>query len=176
MPKTEHILIAGSGGQGIILCGKILASAGVDRFEYVTFFPSYGAEVRGGMCNCQITLSSSEIASPLPEKFDSMLILNQDGYDAFSDFIGSCDLVIMNSSLCKSGKSKSAIIPIAATEMADVLGNTRVTNFIMLGAYISHKSLLSEELIISQIKAVMASKPKKVRDLNIQAFRTGMTS
>jgi len=176
LPKNERILIAGSGGQGIILAGKILASAGVESFEYVTFFPSYGAEVRGGMCNCQITLSTEEIASPLPEKFDTMLILNQDGYDAFSDMVGGCDLVIVNSSLCKSGKRKSSIVPIAATEMADILGDTRVANFIMLGAYISRKHHLPEESLVSHINDAMASKPKKIRDLNIQAFRTGMTS
>jgi 2-oxoglutarate ferredoxin oxidoreductase subunit gamma len=142
----------------------------------VTFFPSYGAEVRGGTCNCQITLSADEIASPLPEKFDSMMVLNQDGYDAFSDAVGNCDLVIINSSLCKSGSRKSAIVPIAATEMADVLGDTRVANFIMLGAYIGRKMHLSADAVISHINKQFASKPKSMRDLNIQAFRTGMTS
>ncbi len=176
MPSTERILIAGSGGQGIILCGKILASVGVESFEHVTFFPSYGAEVRGGTSNCQVTLSSEEIASPLPEKFDSMLILNQDGYDAFSDMIANCDLVILNSSLCKSGKHSTSIHPVAATEMADVLGDTRVANFIMLGAYIRRRQHLSEDTIINQINKQLASKPQSMRDLNIQAFRTGMTS
>jgi 2-oxoglutarate ferredoxin oxidoreductase subunit gamma len=176
LSDTERILIAGSGGQGIILCGKILASAGVESFKHVTFFPSYGAEVRGGTSNCQITLSEHEIASPLPEKFDSMLILNQDGYDSFSDMIGDCDLVIINSSLCKSGKRKHSIVPVAATEMADILGDTRVANFIMLGAYIARKSLLTEASVISHISAAMASKSQKISDLNIQAFRTGLTA
>ena len=173
---TERILIAGSGGQGIIISGKILASAGVDKFNHVTFFPSYGAEVRGGMCNCQITISADEIASPLAERFDTMLILNQDGYDAFSDMIGSCDLVVLTSSLCKSGKRKSSIVSVAATEMADILGDTRVANFIMLGTYIGHKPHISEDTIVDQINIAMASKDKSIRDLNIRAFRTGLTS
>lgn len=172
----ERILIAGSGGQGIIVSGKILAGAGVKEFEHVTFFPCYGAEVRGGMCNCQITLSSEEIASPLPEKYDSMIIMNQDGYDAFSDMIGGCELVILNSSLCKSGSRKSSIVPIAATEMADILGDTRSANFIMLGAYISRTSHMSPDSIIAQINATMASKAGSIRDMSIQALHTGMTS
>jgi 2-oxoglutarate ferredoxin oxidoreductase subunit gamma len=173
---TERILIAGSGGQGIITAGKVLASSGMENFEFVTSFPSYGAEVRGGMCNCQVTLSTEEIASPLPEKFDSIMIMNQDGYDAFSDVIGSCKLVILNSSLCKSGKGKRCITPLAATEMADILGDTRVANFIMLGAYIARTHHLDADTIIKQIRNAMASKEKPLREMNIQAFRTGITS
>lgn len=174
--RTERILIAGSGGQGIITSGKILAAVGIESFEHVTFFPSYGAEVRGGQCNCQVTLSPNEIASPLPENFDTMLILNQDGYDAFSDMIGNCDLVIVNSSLCTSGKSKSSVISVAATEMADILGDTRAANFLMLGAYIGRKAVLKEDAISQHIGALMAAKSQALCDLNIQAFRTGLTS
>jgi len=173
---TESILIAGSGGQGIITSGKIIAAAGVEIFEHVTFFPSYGAEVRGGMCNCQVILSSEEIASPLPEKYDSMLIMNQDGYDAFSDMISSCDLVIVNSSLCRIGRRRSTVVPVAATEMADTLGDTRVANFILLGAYVSHKSVLTQESVANQINAAMAAKKQSIRDMNIQAFRAGLSS
>ncbi len=172
----ERILIAGSGGQGIIVSGKILAGAGVTQFEHVTFFPSYGAEVRGGMCNCQIILSSDEIGSPLAERFDSMIILNQDGYDAFSDMIGGCELVLLNSSLCKSGKRKSSIVSIAATEMADILGDTRAANFIMLGAYVSRSPHMDQDSVLAQINTTMASKTDSIRDMSIQAFRTGMTS
>ena len=61
----ERLLIAGSGGQGIVLIGRMLASVAVKNIPHVTFFPAYGAEVRGGTSNCQVVLSTKEIASPV---------------------------------------------------------------------------------------------------------------
>ncbi|MCG2661765.1 MAG: 2-oxoacid:acceptor oxidoreductase family protein, partial [Kiritimatiellae bacterium] len=68
----ERILIAGSGGQGVVSLGKLLARLAAETIQHVTFFPAYGAEVRGGTSNCQVILSANEIAAPIAEMFDSM--------------------------------------------------------------------------------------------------------
>ncbi|MFA7160272.1 MAG: 2-oxoacid:acceptor oxidoreductase family protein, partial [Kiritimatiellia bacterium] len=73
----ERILIGGTGGQGIVTVGKLLARAAIDAYPFVTFFPSYGAEVRGGTSSCQVILSTAEISSPLSERFDTVLAMNQ---------------------------------------------------------------------------------------------------
>ena len=73
----ERLLIAGSGGQGVLTIGKILARVAVDQVPHLTFFPDYGAEVRGGTSHCEVILSSDEIASPLAETVDSCIIMNE---------------------------------------------------------------------------------------------------
>lgn len=132
----ERILIAGSGGQGIILLGKLLARLAVDAIPHITFFPSYGAEVRGGTSNCQVIFSTNEIASPLAETLDSLIIMNQQSLTRFRKGLAKNGLAVINKSLCQPPRDKRFVL-VRATEIADKLGNTRAANFIMLGAWIA---------------------------------------
>ena len=169
----ERILIAGSGGQGIILAGRLLASVAIKTVPHVTFIPAYGAEVRGGTSNCQVVLSSDEIASPVSEEFDSMLILNQASLDRFMPSIAKDGLLMINSSLCKVPESPPAIA-IKATEVADELGDTRAANMIMLGAYIAKRELAAPKDVEDCIKDLFAGKSKALIDLNIKGFGVGL--
>ena len=92
----ERIFIAGSGGQGVLTTGKLLASVAVDHVDHLTFFPSYGAEVRGGTSNCQVVFSSNEIASPVSEEFDTLIIMNQESANVFLDRQTPDALVLLN--------------------------------------------------------------------------------
>ena len=88
----ERVLIAGSGGQGVVLIGRIVATVALPRVPHITFFPSYGAEVRGGTSHCQVVLSSDEISSPLSERFDSLILMNQASCDHICTSRSSCVL------------------------------------------------------------------------------------
>lgn len=169
----ERLLIAGSGGQGILLIGRILATFAVDVVPHVTFFPAYGAEVRGGTSNCQVVLSSDTISSPVPEQFDSMLILNESSKEKFLDQgTGNC-LTILNTSLCTVPSDTSAV-GVPATEMADKLGNPRVANFIMLGVYLGRKPMIPADIAEQGIRKYMAANNTKLVDLNITALQAGL--
>lgn len=172
----ERIIITGSGGQGVILIGKILATLAVKATPHVTFFPSYGAEVRGGTSACQVILSTKEIASPLSEAFDTIVCMNQAGSDLFSRQMTKESLVIVNTSLCKKPIVRSRIIQVDATRLADELGDTRVANFIMLGAYLAAKPVVSSLQAEKGIRELLAGKHMSLIDLNIKAFRTGLKS
>ena len=169
----ERILIAGSGGQGILLLGRILARLAVDTVPHITFFPSYGAEVRGGTSNCQVILSSNEIASPLAEKFDSLLIMNQQSLARFRTGLVPGGMAVINQSLCQTSRDKRFVL-VRATEIADQLGNTRAANFVMLGAWIAHKPLIPvpavEKLIV---KSFPNAKPAILKT-NLKAFQIGL--
>lgn len=169
----ERLLIAGSGGQGMILIGRILASAAVRSVPYVTFFPSYGAEVRGGTSNCQVILSSKEIASPLAESLDSMIIMNQESADKYLEHRKKGCLAFVNSSMCRAPRGNS-IVAITATDLANELGDTCVANFIMLGAYLAKRPVVMASDIEEVTRKMLAGRNKSLVDLNIHAFRVGL--
>ncbi|MFC1498768.1 2-oxoacid:acceptor oxidoreductase family protein [Verrucomicrobiota bacterium] len=169
----ERLLIAGSGGQGIVLAGKLFATIAMKEVPNVTFFPAYGAEVRGGTSNCQVVLSSEEITSPVCERFDSMIIMNQASADKFIPQITKDGLVITNSSLCRVSAGPSAIA-VKATELADDLGDIKTANFILLGAYMARKKIATPSTVVEHIKRLFSNKGESLIDLNIKAFHTGL--
>jgi 2-oxoglutarate ferredoxin oxidoreductase subunit gamma len=169
----ERLLVAGSGGQGVILVGKLLATVAVRTVPFVTFFPAYGAEVRGGTSHCQVMLSSNEIASPEAKEFDSMLIMNQASADAFALQLADGGVYVMNSSLCR-GDAPPSTVAVRATDLADELGDTRVANFIMLGALMARKQPVGVKDVEAGIADMLAGKGQDLVDLNIEAFRTGL--
>jgi len=171
----ERLLIAGSGGQGVILTGKLVASAALETVPHLTFFPAYGAEVRGGTSNCQVVLSSREINSPVPEEFDSMILMNQASLDRFADYMRDGCLTLINASMC-TALPTAPHVPVDAAEAAARLGDTRIANMIMLGAYLAQKPLVLPASIESSIAKAFDAKGRSLSDLNIRAFRTGLNA
>jgi len=172
----ERILIVGSGGQGVILIGRLLATIAVRSTRHVTFFPSYGAEVRGGTSACQVILSSKEIASPLSETFDSIIVMNQSSVERFCKNVTKECLAVVNTSLCSPPRICSNIRPVEATRLADSLGDTRVANFIMLGSFIASKPVIKPLQVEKGIRELLTGKNMALIELNIKAFRTGLQS
>ena len=153
----------------------MLAAVAVKSVPNVTFFPAYGAEVRGGTSNCHVVLSSREIASPVSEELDSMIVMNQASFDKFTPLMTRKCLVLVNASMCTLPTSLPGV-PIRATELANQLGNTRTANFIMLGAYLARKRLVSPEDIAKGMMEAFAGKDKALTEINMKAFRVGLES
>lgn len=169
----ERLVIAGSGGQGVILAGRLLAAAALETVPQITFFPSYGAEVRGGASSCQVTLSSDEISSPLSSDIDSILLMSQESLRLFSPQLTPQTLIMVNQSLCKAPPGmRSHLVP--ASEMANQIGDMRVANFIMLGAYLKQKPVVLPAAIEAGIRDYLSGKEPRVTELNLKAFRSGM--
>lgn len=169
----ERILIAGSGGQGIVFLGKLLAGLAAETIEHVTFFPAYGAEVRGGTSNCQVILSANEIAAPIAETFDSLLVMNQQSAEHFLPALEPNGLAIINQSLCSVPASDRHLL-IAATEIADRLGNIKAANLVMLGAWLRSKPLFAPQTVENTIAAHFRGAPQALVTTNIEAFRAGL--
>lgn len=169
----ERILIAGSGGQGVISLGKLLARLAAETIEHVTFFPAYGAEVRGGTSNCQVILSSNEIASPIAEMFDSILVMNQQSAEHFMSSLDKNGVAVVNQSLCKvPADDRQVLVP--ATEIADSLGNAKAANFVMLGAWMARKPLIPVRAIEDAMASHFPDAPAALITINIKAFRAGL--
>lgn len=165
----EKIIIAGFGGQGIMFLGKLICQAGMEEGFQVTYIPSYGAEVRGGTANCHVVLSDNPIASPVVEKATTLIIMNEPSLQKFESFLSPGGLLLVNSSLIniKSERKDVRIEAIPATDLAYEAGDVRVTNMVMLGKYITCKTLLSRESAVKNIRGPLA-------DLNVKAVDTGM--
>jgi len=169
----ERILIAGSGGQGVISLGKLLARLAAETIPYVTFFPAYGAEVRGGTSNCQVILSTNEIAAPIAETFDSIIVMNQQSVERFIAALDKNGLAIVNQSLCKV-PADTRYVSVPATEIADRLGSPKATNFVMLGAWLALKPLVPTRAIEDAMASHFPDAPAALIDINIRAFRAGL--
>jgi len=169
----ERILIAGSGGQGIVSLGKLLARLAAETIQHVTFLPAYGAEVRGGTSNCQVILSANEIAAPIAEKFDSILVMNQQSADRFMPALDQNGLAIVNQSLCKvHADARHVLVP--ATEIADRLGSAKAANFVMLGVWLVRKPLIPARAIENAMASHFPDAPPALIAINIQAFHAGL--
>jgi 2-oxoglutarate ferredoxin oxidoreductase subunit gamma len=170
----ERLTIAGAGGQGIVLAGKLLATAAMDELPFVTFFPDYGAEVRGGNSKCQVILSTDEIASPVTDQLDSLLVMNQGAAGQFRGRMAATPLVILNSSLASAERVPPSAVLLPLTEWAAGLGDVRAANFVMLGAYLARRPVVSPARMEGAIVAALADKGERVADLNRRAFRMGL--
>ena len=172
----ERIIIAGAGGQGVMLLGKVLASAGLIRGLEVTWFPSYGAEVRGGTANCMVILSNEDISSPYISKANSLIIMNKPSLLRFKNRIEDGGFLLLNSSLVKSKgcQQDSNCICLPFTELAIKLGNVKVANMIALGVYVAKKNIVSRGNIIEAIEEIAPAKKRSLIEINKQAINEGI--
>jgi len=179
---VEKTIFAGFGGQGVISLGQIWVSCGMEEGKQVSFFPFYGAEKRGGIARASCVVADSTIASPIVSKADSAVVMNRDSLDACVAALKEGALMLVNSSLVplseipKAIKERFRVVPIAATEIADRMGNVRVANMVMLGALAKQ----THAVILSKLEGVLGhffpGGKKALIPLNIDAAKAGMES
>jgi len=174
MKRYIDVIMAGFGGQGVLLIGNLLAYAGMREKLNVTYIPVYGVEMRGGTANCTVVLSEEEIGSPIINTPKSLIVMNRPSLDKFQPKLVNGGIQIVNSSLVdpelveKGGRIRTVLVP--ANELADQVGNARAVNTIMLGAYVAATGMVKLETVEGCLSAVM---PAKIVDLNVKALRTG---
>ena len=172
----EEIVIAGFGGQGIILAGKLLAQTAMNSGKETTYMPSYGAEMRGGTANSMIIVSNQPIASPVVSNPSSLIVMNKASVNKFAGRVKKAGLVVFNSSLIdKLPQLDSSITTVAipADDLAVELGNKRIANMVMLGAYLQSKGLLSIDTAADSLAAVLAKRYHHTIGLNTEALHRG---
>jgi len=173
----EKIIIAGSGGQGIMLLGKVLAEAAMRLDKYVTWLPSYGAEVRGGTAHCMVVISSAEIGSPYIGKADTLIIMNGPSLKKFKDRVKNKGLLIVNSSLAGDVKDidkKIHILKYPFTDLAVGLGNIKIANMLALGCFINQKTIVDAKSVAGVIQAIAPEDKKDLIEINQKALLEGM--
>lgn len=173
---TQSIVIAGFGGQGVMLMGKIIAEAAMFDGKNVTWLPSYGPEMRGGTANCTVVVGDEPIGSPVIDSPDIVVAMNIPSMLKFQETLKRDGIMIINSSVIdrEPDRKDVKIYKIDANEIADSIGNTRVLNMVTLGAFAKATGLVKFEGINKALEETFANKNKQLIDLNLKAVQNGM--
>lgn len=171
----EEVICAGSGGQGVVFMGTLLAYAGMQEGRNVVGIPSYGAEMRGGTVNYTIIISDEEIASPLVFNPTGCVVMNQHSLYKFENRLRKGGILVVNSSMVtrKNTRNDIHIFEIHASQLADELGNIRCANMVILGLYAKRSGVVSLESLIQGLRYVLPSHLHHLLQINETALRIG---
>jgi 2-oxoglutarate ferredoxin oxidoreductase subunit gamma len=174
MMQTE-IVIAGFGGQGVLFAGQVLTYAAMDEGKEVTWIPSYGPEMRGGTANCTVIISDEEIGSPLVRNPKAVIVLNLPSLERYEPLLMQGGVLVANSSLINRGPTRSDVdaVFIPANEIAESLGDKRLTNMVALGAMLELLPVLSVEAVEKALQNHLPEKHKKLLPVNFKALQVG---
>lgn len=171
-----NICIAGFGGQGVMTIGKFLAQAVCDNTEMNTvFFPTYGAEQRGGTANCFVVISDKDIGTPRADVMDDLIVLNNPSLNKFVGTLKPGGNLFINDTIVTDEIKREDIniVRVPGTEIAMGLGNGKVLNVVMLGAYIGYTEVFPVEVMWKTIEQKLGKKVQLL-PLNKEAFEKGL--
>lgn len=172
---NEEIIIAGFGGQGVLSMGKILAYSGIMQNFEVSWFPSYGPEMRGGTANVTVILSDEKICSPILYEYDTAIILNQQSLDKFEPRVKAGGLLIYDTNGITRHPKRSdiKIYRIKAAEEASKMKTLKIFNMLVLGGYLKIKPVISLENLREGLKNSLPPRHHKLISLNEEAIKRG---
>ncbi len=170
----NDVIMAGFGGQGILLIGKMLAYAGMHEGKEVSWLPSYGPEMRGGTCNCTVVISDKPVGSPVIQNPGAVLAMNLPSLEKFEADVKPGGFLLINTSLISrtSERDDIVVIEVPANTIAQELGNPRGANMVALGAYVGATEAVSLEQIEAVVRQTFAAKPSVI-DVNLEAVHKG---
>jgi 2-oxoglutarate ferredoxin oxidoreductase subunit gamma len=172
--QTE-IIIAGFGGQGVLFAGQLLAYAAMDEGREVTWIPSYGPEMRGGTANCTVVIADEEIGSPMVKHPQAVVAMNLPSLDKYEGTIRSDGVLVVNASIINRQTTRADIraVMVPGNEIAENLGDRRMTNMVLLGGLLANLPVISLEAVERALTAHLPARHHKLLPLNMQALRLG---
>jgi 2-oxoglutarate ferredoxin oxidoreductase subunit gamma len=173
---TEEIIIAGFGGQGVLSMGKILAYSGIMQNMEVSWFPSYGPEMRGGTANVTVILSNERVSSPVLNEYDTAILLNQQALDKFEPMVKAGGTLLYDSNgITRHPERKDiSIYCIEAAEEAARMSSTKTFNMLVLGGYLKIKPIVSLNNVHEGLKKSLPERHHRLIPLNEKAVKRGM--
>jgi 2-oxoglutarate ferredoxin oxidoreductase subunit gamma len=172
----EEVLIAGFGGQGIMLMGRLLAYGAIYEGLNVTFYPSYGPEMRGGTANCTVVISDARIGSPVRNRFSHLTAMNQASVDKFSERVKPGGVIVYNQSLVENPPVRSDVARagIPADQIATELMNPQAANMVALGALAHILKHISLPALVKGLARVLPEYRHGTIPLNETAIQRGI--
>lgn len=173
----HEIIMAGFGGQGVMLMGQLITYAGMIEGKQVSWIPSYGPEMRGGTANCSVIVSDEPIGAPIVSEPTAVVVMNLPSLDKFEPTIQQDGILLINSSLINRTGKRNDIkaYQVAANEIAAELGNAKAANMVILGALVEATGVVSQASVLQAFKKMFANKPNLLA-INEQALRSGAQS
>ena len=171
---THEMIMAGFGGQGVMLMGQLLTYAGMIENKQVSWIPSYGPEMRGGTANCSVIVSDEPIGAPIVSEPNLVVAMNLPSLDKFEPSLQPGGILIINSSLINQEAKRTDIkvYRVPANDIAAQLGNVKTANMVIVGALIRASSVVSTKAILEAFAKMFAKKPELLA-INEQAIRLG---
>jgi len=172
----EEILIAGSGGQGVMLMGQLLAYGAVYEGLEVTFYPSYGPEMRGGTANCTVVISDQKIGSPVRNTFTALMAMNQASLKKFEDRVKSGGLVAYNETVIEKPPTREGVrfLAVPANRFASELGNPQMANMVAVGALAGFLEVIAFSSLSKGLARIIPSHRHHSIPINEKAIRKGL--
>lgn len=172
----KEIIIAGFGGQGVMSIGKSLVEAGLEEGLEVSWVPSYGPEMRGGTANCSVILSSDPIGSPIVTEPTELIAMNTPSLRKFEQDVVPGGVIFLNRSTIKEDvvRTDVKVVEVDCDAIARDLGNPKVANMVMLGAYLAATGALEPDTLRDMIRHMFTGPKAKLVPLNMEALDKGM--
>ena len=170
------LIIAGFGGQGVMVIGNLLAYAAMIEGKYVTYLPVYGVEMRGGTANCTVVISSHEIGSPVVGKPDAALVMNLPSLIRYEPHLLPHGLLFINSSLIEpkeASREDIEILSIPVNEIAIENGSPKLANMVALGAFNQKTNLVQMSSLFACLEKVLDERYHHLIPSNIKAIEMG---
>jgi 2-oxoglutarate ferredoxin oxidoreductase subunit gamma len=170
----NEVMFAGFGGQGILMCGKVLAHAALEEGHEVVWIPSYGPEMRGGTAYCLVMISDKPIGSPVVRNPSHLVAMNQPSLEKFAQVVKPAGIILINSSLISigAGRADVDIIKIPVTSIAKELGSVKAANMVALGAFVARSGIVGFDTLRHCTHEEFINK-KNFLALNMNALEEG---
>ena len=170
----SEIILAGFGGQGVLLIGKLLAYAGMKEGHQVTWMPAYGPEMRGGTCNCTVVISDKPIGAPITNSPHAIITLNLPSLDKFEGSVRKGGVIVVNTTLIPRAPKRSdvTVVPLPCNEIAVEAGTAKAANMVALGAFIGATGIVDLKVVEESLAETLAARPKLI-PINQTALKRG---
>lgn len=170
-----NVIMAGFGGQGVMLMGQLLTYAGMVDNKQVSWMPAYGPEMRGGTANCTVIVSDAPVGSPVVSEPMAVIAMNLPSLDKFEPIVKPGGVIIYNSSLIHRAPTRTdvRVIAVPGNEIATELGNDRVANMVLLGALLAATEAVSISAVETALKKALPAHRQDLLPLNLQAIARG---
>ena len=173
----EEIIIAGFGGQGVLSMGKILAYSGLMEDKEITWMPAYGPEQRGGTANVTVIISDEKISSPILNKYDIAIVLNQQSLDKFESKVKPGGILLYDNYGIHRAPERTDIrvYNVNAMEASFEMKNSKAYNMSILGALLKVCPMVTLESVLAGLKKSLPERHHKLIPMNEEAIKKGMT-
>ena len=172
----KQFIFAGFGGQGMLLIGKFVAMAAMLDGKHVSWLPSYGPEMRGGTANCSVIVSDKDVASPLVDKADVIVVMNLPSLDKFEEHVKPGGLLVINSYIIdrKSTRDDITVVYCDANRIAEAVGNPKGANVAILGAMLEKEPIVDLDKMTEAIRIELGERKARFLEGNKKALIAGM--
>ena len=173
---NEEIIIAGFGGQGVLLMGKIMAYAAMKQNYEVSWMPSYGPEMRGGTANVTVVISDERISSPVVNRYDTAILLNQQSVDKFEKSVKPGGVLIFdpNGITRLPSRNDIQVFEIEAASESARMETTKTFNMIVLGAFLNVKPFINTVNITKALEDSLPERHRHLIPVNLDAVQRGV--